>query len=502
MKALFTFLATMATASLAHMQLQYPPPLRSKYNQFSANIDWDMTSPLEASGSNYPCKGHLTDLGTQAGSSVATWSAGSSQNFTVVGVTTHGGGSCQASLSIDGGMTFKVIHSYIGNCPLASSYPFKVPSDTPTGPALFAWTWFNKIGNREMYMNCASVTIGVGSGTESTAFNSRPDVFSANVGNVGNNCGTSENFDVGFPCPGPDTTENSTAIAPPNCPHKATAIASLGSDTTTNTRRSTAPSSSCKTSIIHSTRAATQSITLKLSLNGTCGGSQTCRGSRFGCCCSKYGYCGITEAHCGEGCNPSFGICNSDAPINPSSSTTAVGLTYSDTAVGTIFGSNSANTLTSAMNTATLSTSTSTKECTLATVTSTIEKVVFQTTTESISTSTSATSIRMTHSSTTTLQSSESSIIYSANSCVPIIGCVYRERGFAEFLGLNAIDCKSKCNKNPRCKAYQHGTDHDGTIRCHLLDADATTSYIPSSENAMAIDACKNYVINDHSCPN
>lgn len=138
MKALFTMVATMAAASLAHMQLKYPPPLRSKFNDFSAEIDWDMTSPLLSSSSNYPCKGYLADLETRAGNSVAIWSARSSQNFIVNGSTTHGGGSCQASLSIDEGKTFKVIHSYIGNCPLAPSYSFRVPSDTPTGAALFA----------------------------------------------------------------------------------------------------------------------------------------------------------------------------------------------------------------------------------------------------------------------------------------------------------------------------------------------------------------------------
>ncbi|EHK43392.1 hypothetical protein TRIATDRAFT_85794 [Trichoderma atroviride IMI 206040] len=30
-----------------------------------------------------------------------------------------------------------------------------LPNDTPAGDALFAWTRFNKIGNRERYMNCA-----------------------------------------------------------------------------------------------------------------------------------------------------------------------------------------------------------------------------------------------------------------------------------------------------------------------------------------------------------
>ncbi|KFY68934.1 hypothetical protein V496_00685 [Pseudogymnoascus sp. VKM F-4515 (FW-2607)] len=487
MKALFTLLATMATASLAHMQLKYPPPLRSKFNSFSAEIDWDMISPLLSSGSNYPCKGYLTDLGTRAGNSVATWSAGSSQNFIVDGLTTHGGGSCQASLSIDEGRTFKVIHSYIGNCPLASSYSFRVPSDTPIGAALFAWTWFNKIGNREMYMNCARVTIGVGSGTETTAFNSRPNVFVANVGNIGNNCGTSENTDVDFPYPGPDTTENSAAIAPPNCPHEST-TGSLDSATTTNTMRSNTRSSSCKTSITHSTSASTQSTTLESSLNGRCGGFQTCKGSKFGRCCSKFGYCGITEAHCDKGCNPSFGICNSNAPINPGSSTTAVDVTHSSTTMNRSRGCTKASTA-SATSTATpgspQNTASSTCGCS---------------TTKSKSVSTLGTSTSKPNPSTA-IQSSSISASHSTSLCDPIIGCSYYNRVIGEFVGISATSCKSKCNENPHCKAYEHGTDKDGTVRCLVLDADALTSYFPPQQKEIVEDPCFNYVIYNRSCP-
>ncbi|KFZ18657.1 hypothetical protein V501_01095 [Pseudogymnoascus sp. VKM F-4519 (FW-2642)] len=498
MKALFTLLATMATASLAHMQLKYPPPLRSKFNKFSAKIDWDMISPLLSSGSNYPCKGYLTDLGTRAGNSVAIWSAGSSQNFIVDGLTTHGGGSCQASLSIDEGRTFKVIHSYIGNCPLASSYPFRVPSDTPTGSALFAWTWFNKIGNREMYMNCARVTIGVGSGTETTAFNSRPNVFVANVGNIGNNCGTSENTDVDFPYPGPDTTENGAAIAPPNCPHEIS-TGSLDSDTTTNTMRSITRSSSCKTSITHSASASTQSTILESSLNGTCGGFQTCTGSKFGRCCSKFGYCGTTEAHCDKGCNPSFGICNSDAPMNPNSSTTAV---YSSTTINPSRDCTKASTASATSTTTPVSqnTASSTCGCTLAPVTSTKKRVAFVTTTKCKFIPTLGTSTSKPNPSTA-IQSSSISTSHSTSLCDPIIGCSYYNRVIEEFVGISATSCKSKCNENPHCKAYEHGTDKDGTVRCLVLDADALTSYSPPQQKEIVEDPCFNYVIYNRSCP-
>jgi len=153
----------------AHMMLSPPVPLRSKLNSFTnpAHIDYSMTSPLSSSGADFPCKGYHSLLNTPEGSPVVTWTAGSTQKFTLAGGGAgHGGGSCQASLSVDGVKTFRVLHSYIGGCPNpqggegGSSFEFHLPRDVPSSEAaVFAWTWFNNLGNREMYMNCAVVKI-------------------------------------------------------------------------------------------------------------------------------------------------------------------------------------------------------------------------------------------------------------------------------------------------------------------------------------------------------
>jgi hypothetical protein len=47
------------------------------------------------------------------------------------------------------------------------------------------------------------------------------------------------------------------------------------------------------------------------SQDGRCGGSSgfTCTGSRFGPCCSIYGWCGGGEAHCADACDPLAGTC-------------------------------------------------------------------------------------------------------------------------------------------------------------------------------------------------
>ncbi|CEJ81804.1 hypothetical protein VHEMI01914 [[Torrubiella] hemipterigena] len=233
----FSLLAALGIVSAvqAHMEMTFPPPFRSKYNQYTTDIDYSMTSPLEASGANFPCKGYHSLYDTPQGRAVATWSPGQTVNFTLTGSATHNGGSCQASFSYDRGKTWTVVHSYIGQCPLKSTWSLTLPNDTPAGDALFAWSWFNNLGNREMYMNCAHVVIKGGVTNEARApaetlpgnngnagqtvprspsdpYRSRPAMF---VANVGNGCGTVETYDLDFPQPGPDVDRASKKTQPP-----------------------------------------------------------------------------------------------------------------------------------------------------------------------------------------------------------------------------------------------------------------------------------------------
>ena len=217
----FAALAGMVSLAQSHMQMSWPPPFRSRFNKYTTDIDYSMTSPLFTSGGNYPCKGYQSLLDTPQGQSVVNWQAGETYNFTLVGTATHNGGSCQASLSFDQGSSWTVVHSYIGQCPLKSTWQFTLPNDTPSGDALFAWSWFNQIGNREMYMNCAHVTIGGGGvppakRSPGDSISARPAIF---VANVANGCGTLESADVLFPHPGPDVDSASSKTSPPvgNC---------------------------------------------------------------------------------------------------------------------------------------------------------------------------------------------------------------------------------------------------------------------------------------------
>jgi len=227
-RATIVALTSLAATAYAHIAVIDPPVLRGSTNTNpGVNIDFNMVAPLEANGSNFPCKGYQSDVGSPAGASTVTYTPGQSATFTLQGVeAAHNGGSCQVSLSFDNGATWKVIKSFIGNCVRSQggnvfdanqTYDFTIPADTKSGDALWAWSWFNQSGNREMYMNCAAVTIA-GAGT--STLNDKPDMF---VANVNNGCGTAEGTDVEFPNPGTDvardTAFNGAGTAPPtgNC---------------------------------------------------------------------------------------------------------------------------------------------------------------------------------------------------------------------------------------------------------------------------------------------
>ncbi|ROV97122.1 hypothetical protein VMCG_07517 [Cytospora schulzeri] len=213
-------LAALAATATAHMEMKFPPPFNSKYNPYNdwSNIDYSMTSPLLQDGSNYPCKGYHSLLGTPAGRPTTSFEVGSAASINVVGGAIHGGGSCQVSLSTDGARTFTVLKSIIGNCPAGfdGDIGFTVPADAPAGEAVLAWSWHNRIGNREMYMNCAAVTLTrgggvrpeqVGGAAQGVSYWSQPRIF---VANVANGCSVAEGGDVVYPDPGMDVVHQST----------------------------------------------------------------------------------------------------------------------------------------------------------------------------------------------------------------------------------------------------------------------------------------------------
>ncbi|KAI5476810.1 endoglucanase [Pseudohyphozyma bogoriensis] len=174
-------LALLAVAGLAaaHIEMEYPPPINSKFDSQtpSAQIDYSMTSPLDANGDNYPCKGYNTAANIAALNSVATLTPGGSVSTTFSGTATHEGGSCQFSLSYDGGETWAVIYSIEGGCPIDLAYDVPIPSDVPAMDKAF--------------------DIG---GTSTAAYTA-PAIYRANTFADGT-CIVPENTNVVFPNPG------------------------------------------------------------------------------------------------------------------------------------------------------------------------------------------------------------------------------------------------------------------------------------------------------------
>ncbi|KAF2125448.1 lytic polysaccharide monooxygenase [Dothidotthia symphoricarpi CBS 119687] len=205
-------LAFIATAS-AHMTILNPVP----FGNSTLN-----SSPLELA--DFPCKQRS---GVYDITEMNQWNAGETQTISFRGSAVHGGGSCQFSITTDAEPTlqsqWKVIESVIGGCPsnvsgnlptnedgrLAATFPVTMPSTIPDGRYTFAWTWLNKVGNREFYMNCAPIQVGssdsASTASAASALSAFPDMFVANI--PATSCSTSENQDFNYPNPGQNVIE-------------------------------------------------------------------------------------------------------------------------------------------------------------------------------------------------------------------------------------------------------------------------------------------------------
>lgn len=216
--------ASLLGSTSAHLTLTSPKPFGFSGGPLNRN-------PLNADGSDFPCK-----LSPQLGNYVDPPQANDysvGQNITMAwdGTAVHGGGSCQVSLTTDQHPTkqskFKVIASYEGGCPAFASanlggsgnpwsFDFQIPPTVPNGKYALAWTWFNRIGNREMYMNCAPISV-----TQSQAkgnLDAFPDMFVANIKPpTGPKCTTVNDKNVKFPDPGENVLYNDDPklLAPP-----------------------------------------------------------------------------------------------------------------------------------------------------------------------------------------------------------------------------------------------------------------------------------------------
>lgn len=200
----------------AHMEMRIPYP----YGPATLN-----NSPLENGMADFPCKQRPGVYEPPEQENILT--VGETFPLEFLGDAVHGGGSCQVSLTEDMQPTkdsvWKVIHSIEGGCPAntagnlggdangmgATKFKIMVPESIQPGEYTLAWTWINRIGNREFYMNCAPVTVQgpkkkryaptpVLEPRSSIALTKRADLPEMFVANI-NGCKTPHGVDVRYP---------------------------------------------------------------------------------------------------------------------------------------------------------------------------------------------------------------------------------------------------------------------------------------------------------------
>ncbi|KAK3117484.1 hypothetical protein LTR53_001084 [Teratosphaeriaceae sp. CCFEE 6253] len=233
----------------AHLMLDTPVP----YGKDSLDNSPLVDAKPGSSGANYPCK---LRTGAYEISSENHIKAGEDQVLSFIGSASHGGGTCQLALSTSRspGPTdeFKAFQIYEGGCPIngdgndgTSNSTYSIPTGIKNGEYSLAWTWYNRVGNREIYMNCAPVTITGGS--ESTDFyDALPNMYVINLPTT--ECSTVEGSNQLIPNPGnadikKDSTYSAAAASGPSCAASAAAMTKGASGGSNSSPATDAPSS-------------------------------------------------------------------------------------------------------------------------------------------------------------------------------------------------------------------------------------------------------------------
>ena len=224
----------------AHMIMVSPTP----YGK--STLD---NSPLVADGSDFPCKQRSGVYDAKGASNSMV--IGEPQILSFIGSAVHGGGSCQVSLTTDLQPTkssqWIVIHSIQGNCPSnvtgnldadpsglgAAVFQYTIPPGISPGQYTIAWSWLNKIGNREFYMNCGPATIVAAKKKRYVPAPKRqstfPAMFIANLAGISNGCITVEGVDTLYPDPGASVMNGTIGVnlnpVPAGCGSVAAVIA-------------------------------------------------------------------------------------------------------------------------------------------------------------------------------------------------------------------------------------------------------------------------------------
>ncbi|KAI0407300.1 endoglucanase [Xylaria palmicola] len=272
--------------STGHMFMNTPKPFK---------FVTDSKSPLAPDGSDFPCKippgaSYIAD------GPPTSMTVGENQTLSFTGTAVHGGGSCQIALTPGFAPTkdssWMVIHSIEGGCPAwnqsgnldeslndPNTFTFTIPESIGNGENMtMGWTWANRIGGTELYMNCAPVYISP-SKKKRMSFSERraalssgqaeyPELFLANLGAVSGNCDTSSAIAgqkaIAYPDPGASVyrPEGGDKLYSQPCdgnPRARTPPVDDGNDGTTTSQASASTASQSSQSIGSSTPSTSSS---------------------------------------------------------------------------------------------------------------------------------------------------------------------------------------------------------------------------------------------------
>lgn len=233
--------AAFLNVASAHLYMAKPQMFAS-HKQADGYVLNPLDMPGDATLNPFPCQGGTADESVPEGNS---YQLGEDAVLQIKGSAVHSGGSGQVVISYTfppsaNPEDWHVLTSYQGSHPIAApgnlpdgddnSIPdmtFKIHESLPKGKAIVAWNWFNKSGNREHYMKCATVSIGGSTDSVSNAdLSSLPTMFNAN--SEGSSCAVPEGVDsIKFKNPG--TSVFGEGVTPVDCDSSKAGSGSGGS---------------------------------------------------------------------------------------------------------------------------------------------------------------------------------------------------------------------------------------------------------------------------------
>lgn len=319
------------------------------YNYITEQLyqNWPLSADLP-----FPCQGRTQHI--EKGRTALTAGTNQTVKFWISAV--HGGGSCQFSVAYGypppkNASEWKTLYTIIGGCPAQAAgnlptmetdangrangpqcgnstgdecvrqFDIPIPESMPNGNATFAWTWLNRIGEREYYMSCSPVIITGGTDNDQTYFDSLPAVFQANIPGK---CTTGKSgLLVNIPNPGKYgiVYDEPSAGANGNCPTAASPSFQIGPDTsgtalasTTTTSGSTLTksrhSSSFVTVMTKTTTSAAKTSTASHTAATTPSSSATRAASSTGAPAAGWIRCTADSGQVECFSKSTFGICN------------------------------------------------------------------------------------------------------------------------------------------------------------------------------------------------